>query len=219
MATAPTHSASSAGGSLLHLARRPLLAALTMLLAAAGALGASHMHHAEALSLQQNAQADLAQAAAELAEAEQARDRLEANLREFEALQRVGFVREPDRVALLERLEASLALAPDVSLRWVMSPSLALLTDVDATGQPVAHRFVLPMKIEAGHMHEVEWMQLLAQLQRPEPSRMRAHGCEWKLDSHQWGGDTVKSMRGVCDLLWFYVVPEKASLSENQAQR
>ena len=218
MATAPPPSAPSAGASLIHLARRPLLAALVMLLAAVGALVASHLHHAEALSLQQNAQADLAQAATELAEAEQARDRLETNLREFEALQRVGFVREPDRVALLERLEASLALAPYVSLRWVMSPSVALLSDVDAMGQPVARRFVLPMKIEAGHMHEVEWLQLLAQLQRPEPSRMRAHGCEWKLDSHQWGGDAVRSIRGVCDLLWFYVVPEKATLSDNQAQ-
>lgn len=211
MATAPTHSASSAGGSLLHLARRPLLAALTMLLAAAGALGASHMHHAEALSLQQNAQADLAQAAAELAEAEQARDRLEANLREFEALQRVGFVREPDRVALLERLESSLEGMRHASLRWTLEPSVLLQQMTDATGQPIARRALLPMRLEAAHLHEMEWLTLLKRLQAPAPSRVRTQACTWGPLPYSLGSEDIKGMSGRCELLWFYVQPEGTS--------
>lgn len=208
MATAPTHSASSAGGSLLHLARRPLLAALVMLLAAAGALGASHLHHAEAQSLQQNAQADHAQAAAELAEAEQARDRLEANLREFEALQRGGFVREPDRVALLEQVEATLRGMPDVSVRWTLLPPIRLESVTDAMGQPIASRLVLPMQLESAHIHEVEWFRILKQLRIAPPERVRLQACSFEPTPFSLGGEFLRSLSAQCLLLWYYVIPE-----------
>lgn len=151
------------------------------------------------------AQAQRQQALNALAEAETAKARLEANLRSFEALQAVKWVHEPDRLALLEKLEQGVMGIPGGVVNWTMNPARMLTQAQDSHGQVVATLWGVPLGLQASHLHEQDWLSLLQFLQTPAPSRMRLGGCQWSLDRTYLNTQLINSLSGSCSLTWLYV--------------
>lgn len=154
------------------------------------------------------AQTQRQQALNALAEAETAKARLEANLRNFEALQSVKWVHEPDRLALLERLEQGVRGIPGGVVNWTMSPATMLAQAQDRHGQTVATLWGIPLRLQASHLHEQEWLSLLQFLQTPPPSRIRLDGCQWSLDRTYLNAQLIDSLGGSCSLTWLYVASD-----------
>lgn len=198
--------------ALLRLARAPLVGAALLLALGVALVLLGRQRHEQALSEQRDTQALLQQVSAELAEAEEARDRLEANLREFERLKGAGFVGEPDRLALLEALEQAATELPGVPLRWALAQPVLVQTIHESRGaQPVAELRALPLQLEADAVHEEEWLALLARLQASPRGQARLQECDWRINPLAGARRTVNAVRARCELLWLYVMPLAAA--------
>ena len=111
--------------SLLKLASGPLAMSGVILVAACGVAYWAQARHSDAQQVQQVAQTRLQRASAELAEAEEARVRLEANLREFETFD--AWARRSldadlalrDERALEETVFAPIRREPHIVAAWV----------------------------------------------------------------------------------------------------
>ena len=194
--------------SLLTLARGPLALAGVILAVACGVAYWAQARHSDAKQVQQVAQTRLQRASAELAEAEEARVRLEANLREFETLSQSGFVGAPDRVGLIEALDQASRAVPGANLRWSIGPPRLIESVTDLkSGASVAEIQSIPMRLEADSVHEREWLDLLARLNNTRKSQLRVQSCEWGASSLPYGPGTVSVMRSLCDVLWIHAQP------------
>ncbi|MCA0211963.1 MAG: hypothetical protein LCH79_02160 [Proteobacteria bacterium] len=194
--------------SLWYLARGRLALAAAIVVVAGGIAYWAHARHAYAQEVQQIAQSRLQRASTELAEAEEARVRLEDNLREFESLSKSGFVGAPDRVALIEALDLASRAVPGANLRWSISPPRLIESVTDLkTGASAAEIQSIPMRLEADSVHEREWLDLLARLSAARMGQLRVQSCEWGASSLPYGPGTVSVMRSLCDVLWIHAQP------------
>jgi hypothetical protein len=194
--------------SLLTLARRPLAVAAVLVAAAVLLAWAVDDRHTQAVRDAADALAQKEQARAELAEAQDARLRLEANLRQYEALRASGFVGVPDRVALLEALESAARDLVAVPLRWEMDAGQVVETINDPKhGQPLAQVNVVPMRLQADHVHETEWLALLARLRQSPRGQLRVEGCGFELSPLRRDLIEVAAVRAECALAWVYLTP------------
>lgn len=207
---------SSAHLTLLRLAWRPLGLAALLLAAAAALAWRVQLREETARAALVSATARQQAAAAGLAEAQDARSRLEANLRQFEQLERSGFVGMPDRVGLLESLEQAGRLFASAPLRWTLGSSEPLERLADAqTGTPVAQLGAIPMQLESDQLHEEEWLALLARLRASASGQPRVQSCSWERTSGSLGAPRAAGVRGRCELLWLHVEP----LAEMQQEK
>jgi hypothetical protein len=194
--------------SLLKLASGPLAMSGVILVAACGVAYWAQARHSDAQQVQQVAQTRLQRASAELAEAEEARVRLEANLREFETLSQSGFVGAPDRVGLIEALDQASRAVQGANLRWSIGPPRLIESVTDLkSGASVAEIQSIPMRLEADSVHEREWLDLLARLNNARKAQLRVQSCEWGASSLPYGPGTVSVMRSLCDVLWIHAQP------------
>jgi hypothetical protein len=194
--------------SLITLARGRLALAGVILALACGIAYWAQVRLSDAEQTQQVAQGSLQRASADLAQAEEARVRLEANLREFEALSQSGFVGAPDRVGLIEALDQASRAVPGGNLRWSISPPRLIESVTDLkSGASVAEIQSIPMRLEADSVHEREWLDLLARLNNARKSQLRVQSCEWGASSLPYGPGTVSVMRSLCDVLWIHAQP------------
>ena len=199
---------SSARPTLVRLAWRPLGAAMALLLAAAALAWGVEWRGEAARAALATASARAEKAAAGLAEAQDARARLEANLRQFEQLKRTGFVGLPDRVGLLESLEQAGRQFASAPLRWTLGSSEPLeRIDDPQAGTPVAQLSAIPMQIESDLLHEQEWLALLSRLRARTSGQPRVQSCSWERSVHALATASVAGLRGRCELLWLHVEP------------
>jgi len=200
--------AANATPSVLRLARGSLSAAVVVLALAAGLVWLADDRRDQALREAATALQQLEQARTELASVQGARARLEANLRRYEALRAGGFVGAPDRVGLLEALEQAARALPDVPLRWDLSADQPGEAFQDpASGQPLAQVQVVPMQLAADHVHETEWLDLLARLRQSARGQVRVDGCELRHNPYIAGVRELPSLRAACALDWIHIVP------------
>lgn len=194
--------------SVLQLARGSFATAAIVLALAAGLVLLADDRREQAVRESAVALQQLEQARTELASVQGARARLEANLRRYEALRASGFVGAPDRVGLLESLEQSARTLPDVALRWELAadqPGAAFQDS--ASGQPLAQVQVVPMQLAADHVHEAEWLDLLARLRQSARGQARVEQCELRHNPYIAGVRELPSVRAACSVAWVYMVP------------
>lgn len=194
--------------SVLRLARGSLSAAGVVLALAAGLVWLADDRRDQSMREAATAQQQLEQARTELASVQGARALLEANLRRYEALRATGFVGAPDRVGLLEALEQAARALPDVPLRWDLSADQPGEAFQDpASGQPLAQVQLVPMQLAADHVHETEWLDLLARLRQSVRGQVRIEGCEWRYNPYVAGVRELPSLRAACQLAWIHMLP------------
>ncbi len=197
--------------NIWRMAARPLvLGAIMVVAAAAIAGGASWL--AQSIALEQGkAQAALDAANKSLQNTQSDRTRLEENLQMFGKLKQSRFAAAPDRLAMLETLEAASQNMRKSTLVWELGAQekLKALTD-DKTGATVAQLVRVPMKLSASAIHEEEWLNLLARLQGSGAGYFTSDSCVYdrKMLVRQY--TSVPSVDVKCDLSWLYVVPEGA---------
>jgi len=196
--------------TLLRLARVPLLTALAALVLA-GALGwLGSWRKDAALADAQAAAGQLQKARTDLAEAEDARRRLEANLRQFDALRQSGFVGVADRVGLLEGVELAARALPGAPLRWELESARSIQTVNDPTsGSAIADVNVIPMRLQSEQLHEEDWLALMAQLRQSAQGQVRVQGCDWQRGALSASQGTVPSLRAQCEFLWTHLIPQE----------
>lgn len=206
MATTPA--SGKAPATAWRLARLPLAVAAGVLAAAIGLAYLGELRKLNAARALQTVQNQLQQSTTELADAEQARDQLEANLRQFEALRKSGFVGAPDRVGLIEALEQAARFAEGGAVRWAIDAARPLEAVTDPkTGSPVAQVLGVPMRLEADAVHEPEWLALLDKLKTAEQGKMRLLDCDWARSGVPYGAGLVPVIRAKCSTLWIHVQP------------
>ncbi|MHB1201072.1 MAG: hypothetical protein ACYCZ6_16255, partial [Polaromonas sp.] len=158
---------------------------------------------------QSSAQADLQAAEQALQSTQSDRARLEENLQLFDRLKQLRFVQVPDRLALLEALEAAADDLRQSTLTWELGPQETLKTlNDDQTGTPVAQLVRVPMKLSTSGVHEQEWLALLARLQRSGAGSFTTDDCVYEQKPFSKGGATVPALGVVCNLSWLYVVAD-----------
>jgi len=192
-----------------RMASRSLMAAAVLcIVAAALAAGATWLAKTSALA-QSSAQADLQAAEQALQNTQSDRARLEENLQLFGKLRQARFVQAPDRLALLEALEAAAGDLRQSTLAWELGPqeTLKALND-DQTGAPVAQLVRVPMKLSASGVHEQEWLALLARLQGSGAGSFTTDDCVYEQKPFSKAGATVPALGVVCNLSWLYVLAD-----------
>jgi hypothetical protein len=198
--------------SVWRIAARPLaLGAIMCVIAAALAGGASWL--ARSTSLEQGkAQAALDAANLSLENTQSDRARLEENLQMFGTLKQSRFAHAPDRLAMLEALEAAAGDLRKSTLVWELGAQEKIrpLND-DKTGETVAHLVRVPMKLSATGVHEEEWMSLLAHLQGGNAGYFTADSCIYDQKMFSNAGRSVPAVDVRCELSWLYVVAEGAA--------
>lgn len=194
--------------SLWKLASRPLAVAAALLAAAAALAWGAGERQLQAQREAIDAGAQLQQAQADLTEAQDARLRLEANLRQYDALRAAGFVGVPDRVALLGALEEAARGLAGVPVRWEMAAALPVeVVNDPKNAQPLAQVSVVPMKVRADHVHEIEWLALLGRLRGSARGQMRLEGCTFQSSLLQAGARDAPAVRADCTVAWVHIVP------------
>lgn len=194
--------------SFWRLASRSLVLATLLLAVAVVLVWGAGERQQQAARAAVDAGAQLQQAQAELTEAQDARLRLEANLRQYDALRASGFVGAPDRVALLGALEAAARGLAGVPVRWEMDVARPVEVVNDPKhGQPLAQVSVVPMRLQADHVHEVEWLALLGRLRQSARGQMRLDGCVFQSGLLQSGTRDAPAVRTECSLGWVHITP------------
>lgn len=199
-------------GSIWRMAARPLvLGAILLVAAAAIAGGASWL--AQNISQEQGkAQSALDAANQSLQNTQSDRARLEENLQMFGKLKQSRFAAAPDRLAMLETLEAASQDLRKSTLAWELGAQQKIkpLTD-DKSGETVAHLVRVPMKLSASAVHEEEWLSLLARLQGSGAGYFMTDNCVYDRRMFVRVSASVPSVNVRCDLSWLYVVAEGAA--------
>ncbi|MCW5650922.1 MAG: hypothetical protein KIS62_14340 [Ramlibacter sp.] len=197
--------------------RLRLMAGLGAVLVAAAAGYWVQQRKDDALQRQQLAQTQLQQATRELAEAEEARTRLEANLRQFEELKRSGFIGEPDRVGLIEALEFAARAMSGAAVRWQLNPaqSIEAITDPRA-GAPVAEVREISMTLTAEDTHEQEWLALLGNLRQSARGQARVQGCDWSTAQLSGAFGRIPAVRANCEVRWIYLLAPQSPAPQGQ---
>jgi hypothetical protein len=194
------------------MAARPLLlGAIMCTVAAALAGGASWLAGSVALE-QGKAQAALDAANLSLENTQSDRARLEENLQMFGKLKQSRFAHAPDRLAMLEALEAAARDLRKSTLVWELGADEKLkpLND-DKTGETVAHLVRVPMKLGVSAIHEEEWISLLARLQGGNAGYFTTDSCVYDQKIFSSAGRSVPAVDVRCELSWLYVVAEGAA--------
>lgn len=191
--------------------RSLLVAAALCIVAGALAAGAFWLAQDSAL-LQSRAQADLQTAEQALQSTQSDRARLEENLQLFDTLKQSHFVQAPDRLVLLEALDAAASGLRQGTLAWELGAQETLkpLND-DQSGAAVAQLLRVPMKLSTDGVHEDEWLALLARLQGSRGGSFSTDTCAYEQKIFTKGGNSAPALGVVCHLSWLYVVPDAAS--------
>lgn len=192
-----------------RIASRSLIAAAALCIAAAAlAAGAAWLARNSALE-QARAQADLQTAELALQNTQGDRLRLEGNLQLFGKLRQSRFVQAPDRLLLLEALEAAAGDLRQSTLAWELGAQETLkpLND-DQTGAAVAKLVRVPMKLGASGVHEQEWLALLARLQGSGAGSFTTDDCVYSQKAFTKGGRSTPALDVACSLSWLYVLPD-----------
>ncbi len=195
-----------------RMAARPLvLGAIMCTVAAALAGGASWLAGNVAME-QGKAQAALDAANLSLENTQSDRARLEENLQMFGKLKQSRFAHAPDRLAMLEALEAAARDLPKSTLAWELGAQEKIrpLND-DKTGEAVAHLVRVPMKLSVSAIHEQEWMRLLARLQGSGAGYFTTDSCDYEKKTFAVKDGSTPAVDVKCELSWLYVVAEAAA--------
>lgn len=190
-----------------RIASRSLIVGAALGIAAAALAAGAHWLAKNSALEQGRAQADLQAAEQALQNTQSDRARLEENLLLFGKLKQARFVQAPDRLALLEALEAAAGNLRQSPLAWELGPQETLrpLND-DKTGEAVAQLVRVPMKLGADGVHEQEWLALLARLQGSGAGIFATDGCVYEQKTFTRGGTSAPALAVVCNLSWLYVV-------------
>lgn len=198
--------------SVWRMATRPLvLGAIMCTVAAALVGGASWL--AQSIGVEQGkAQAALNAANMSLENTQSDRARLEENLQMFGKLKQSHFAHAPDRLAMLEALEAAASDLKKSTLVWELGAQEKIrpLND-DKTGETVAHLVRVPMKLAVSATHEGEWLRLLARLQGGNAGYFTTDSCIYDQKTFASADRSVPAVDVRCELSWLYVVAEGAA--------
>jgi hypothetical protein len=198
--------------SIWQMAARPLMLGALMCLAAAAIAGGANWLAQNIAVEQGKAKAALDAANLSLQNTQSDRARLEENLQMFDKLRQSRFAHTPDRLAMLEALEAASQNMRKSTLLWELGAQekLKALTD-DKTGETVAQLVRVSMKLSASAIHEEEWLNLLARLQGAGAGYFRSVSCVYdrKILVRQLA--LAPSVDVKCVLSWLYVVAEVAT--------
>lgn len=192
-----------------RMAARPLVLGAIMCTVAAVIAGSASWL-AQNIALEQTkAQAVLDAANLSLENTQSDRARLEENLQMFGKLKQSHFAYTPDRLAMLESLEAAAGDLRKSTLVWELGAQEKLkpLND-DKTGEAVAHLVRVPMKLSANTIHEEEWLQLLARLQGSSAGYFTTDSCTYLGKTLILGEKSTPAVDAQCKLSWLYVVAQ-----------
>ena len=199
--------------SIWRLAWGPLVLSAVMLAAAAALVAVGVWWAGTAQRGVQASMQRLSAAQEALRTSQDARAKLEQNLVQFVELKKGNFVGVPDRLALLEALERAAALWPKGRLQWEIGAEQTVrkLTD-QTTSEAVADIRVIPMKLSAVNVHEVEWFDFLSRLREQKVGYFRVEACDLRKTSFVFRLAPVFAVNASCNLSWVYVVPENAAV-------
>ena len=198
--------------NIWRMAAKPLVLGAIMLVVAS-AIGGGASWLAQSIALEQSkAQAALVAANQSLKNTQSDRARLEENLQMFGKLKQSRFAAAPDRLVMLETLEAASQNMRKSTLVWELGAQekLKTLTD-DKTGETVAQLVRVPMKLSASAVHEEEWVNLLTRLQGSGAGYFTTDNCIYDRKVLVHRSASVPSVDVRCDLSWLYVVAEGAA--------
>lgn len=189
------------------LPRRNFAFAAALVVAALALVWGTRVHESSVMRNAAEAASQKAQALSDLADSEDARKRLEANLRDYERLSAEGFVGAPDRVSLIEALELAARPLTGVALRWEFQPARIVQAVNDPKGQHLADVSVVPMKVATEGVEEVEWLEFLRRLKSAPQGQVRVEACA--LDRVRIGAGLrdLPAVRAECELQWVHIVP------------
>lgn len=197
--------------SIWRMAARPLMAGVLMCAAAVALAGGAHWL-AQSIAVEQNkAQAALNAANQSLENTQTDRARLEENLQMFDRLKQSRFAQAPDRLVMLEVLEASATGLGKRPLVWELGvqENIKSLKD-DKSGEVVAQLVRVPMKLGASTIHEEEWLQLLGRLQGGGAGYFMPDSCVYEKKVIAGVGTSTSAVDVQCSLSWLYVAAEAA---------
>ena len=195
----------------LQISARPVIFAGLVCAAAAGvSFWASELAKDVAIE-QSSAQTALAAAELALQNTQADRVRLEENLVLFGKLKQTAFIQQPDRLRILEALDAATKVVPLSVIEWELSPqeTVKVLVD-DKTSAPVGQLVRLPMRIRAEAIHEQEWLTLLGSLKNGTAGYFSTNECTYDRASLSRAQFSVPAVNASCNLAWLYVVPDGA---------
>lgn len=127
----------------------------------------------------------------------------------FGKLKQSHFAYTPDRLAMLEALEAAARDLPKSTLVWELGAQEKIkpLND-DKTGEAVAHLVRVPMTLSVSAIHEQEWMSLLARLQGGGAGYFTTDSCDYEKKTFAAKDGSTPAVDVKCELSWLYVVAE-----------
>lgn len=192
----------------LRLSARPVgLAAIACVLAAGGFWWATQLAK-DASTEERKAKAAMVAAQLALKNTQADRQRLEENLVLFDKLKQTSFVQVPDRLRILEALEAATKALPQIAVEWELSPQedIKPLVD-DKTSAPVGTLVRVPMRIRAQAIHEEEWLNLLRRLKNGKAGYFVTGECTYDKSSLSRAQFSVPASNASCNLSWLYAVP------------
>lgn len=199
----------TAAGSAWAQSRWQLLGA-TLMGVTAVALAATAIWLADTTAIEQNrAQATLSAAQEALQNTQSDRSRLEDNLQLFDTLKRSHFSHMPDRLGILDTLEAAGRDMRGKEVTWELGPQEKIkpLND-DKTGVAVAQLVRIPMKLSASRVHEQEWLGFLARLQNKGAGYYTTDACLYDKSKITVNDTPVVALNVACSLSWLYVVAD-----------
>jgi hypothetical protein len=153
-------------------------------------------HHQEEL-------AALEQQRSELAERLRARQAFESR---FEALRESGVVGDEPRLLIAQGLRDAAAALGVPYLRYALGPRQAFQAAYLETGEAVAPVMATAVELQAGLVHELDLLRLVAQLQQQVPGYFSVAGCSLE----QVGSDAPPqagkaNIAGACTLRWYSI--------------
>lgn len=195
-----------------RMAARPLVFGAVMCVAAAAIAGGASWLAGSIAQEAAQAQAALNAANQSLENTQSDRARLEENLQMFGKLKDSRFAHTPDRLAMLEALQAAAADLRRSTLVWELGAQEKLkpLTD-DKGGEVVAQLVRVPMKLGANTIHEEEWLRLLSRLQGSGAGYFTLDTCVYERKVLIKVGISAPAVDVKCSLSWLYVVAEGAA--------
>lgn len=197
--------------SIWKMAARPLIAGAVMcIIATTMVVGSSWL--AKRVSAEQGkAKAALDAANLSLQNTQSDRTRLEENLQMFSKLKTTRFIQAPDRLVMLEVLQAAAMSLRKTSVDWELGAQQVIrpLTD-DKTSEVVGQLVRVPMKINATGVHEQEWLGMLARMQGGAAGFFTVDSCDYVAKPFVYLDIILPAVDVRCELSWLYVVPQGA---------
>ena len=197
--------------SVWRMALMPLMGGVLMCAVAATVAGGVAWLADSIARDQSKAQAALLVAEQTLKNTQLDMARLEDNLQTYDKLKQSGFLGVPDRLSLLEALEAAAKVSRLSAFDWELGPQEKMKDLIDTkTGAAVAQLVRIPMKLTASGIHEEEWLQMLARLQASGAGSFVTNTCVYEPVSYSAARTAAPAVKVACDLSWLYVVAEGA---------